>query len=707
MKAVARFFPSFSLCYVAALVVLSVVYFLRYPIVFTDSDLWIHLSEGQYIAQRHALPTESYFSFLTPARPFVDFRWFFQLLLYGVYALGGYPGLIVLRACCYLASVLVVVRFLLKGQTDPAARRWLTLLGTFYVCLLPLRHLNLRPHSFDYVFIPLLLSILELAPRRAVWLPFVAILWCNLHGAVYPVLLLLLGAYGLEYIVNRFRGGAYSAQQARQFFLPAALSMAAIYLTPHGGRLLEVPFRDHRFLSLSIGEMIPVAPQQWLSFVVVNWLPTIPSLVNVFLVVVVVILASSIAKRSLRVSHLCLCAGGLFLFLRANRFIYEFILLSLPLLRAHPFHLRVPRFAGIPRWMVAVVAAVVLAIPFRLLHQTLVNREAYPFSIAGLPEGITTFLRKVHATGKVLNPPNTAGYWRWKTYPSCTILMDLDILFRDEDFYLAFQVFSDREVLRAIITRYDPSFISVPLASTGFKKLAEELPDYRLVFFDDAEALYVNRRHAPELVGRYELRAIDPFAFSIPDLETAVDAAEAARLEPMAHEAKRMLDVYPMGGSTNLLIGRMLTREGGYDRALPHADAIIRYFPYMPQGYWLKGDAYRGLGLPDLALAQYRQALIRATEVQRASITRTMAKLQFERGRYAEAYRAFARQLNMFNADVVPEDLYQFGFSALRVRRLEQAKALFTYLLEFRLPPNDTMLRHQVEDALGRMPVKP
>src|ERR1051326_7496018 len=75
-----------------------------------DTDTWWHLKTGQYILQQHKLPIPDPFAWTTylgkasyPGEEITRYfnlthEWLSQSLLYGSYALGGFTGLILMRA---------------------------------------------------------------------------------------------------------------------------------------------------------------------------------------------------------------------------------------------------------------------------------------------------------------------------------------------------------------------------------------------------------------------------------------------------------------------------------------------------------------------------------------------------------------------------------------------------------------------------------
>ena len=68
------------------------------------------------------------------------------------------------------------------------------------MAILP-RELNLRPHCVTYLCIVLIHHIVNHKPRLVWLVPVVALLWVNIHGMLYPILLLLCGAYLAEHFL--------------------------------------------------------------------------------------------------------------------------------------------------------------------------------------------------------------------------------------------------------------------------------------------------------------------------------------------------------------------------------------------------------------------------------------------------------------------------------------------------------------------------
>jgi tetratricopeptide (TPR) repeat protein len=683
------------LVYVVFLCGFTVILMLGWPITASDTDLWYHLTAGRHILERGTIPRESFFSFVSPPRPFVDYYWGFQAFIAWLYRWAGYHGLIVFRALIYAATTLLAVRLLVKGQRGRGPLAWFAFLGACYAIILVGRGLVVRPHLFTYLFIVLLLSLLELRSRRTWPLLLLGVLWCNLHGVTYPVLWLIVGAYAVEEVLRR------KARHPFPWRLLAA--MATVLATPHGFRLLPVPLTSTVGASQYISELRPLHLPDVLSLSVNTLMPSYFTVFNVMLFAVVVAGIASCARRPFRVSHLLLAAGGAALLFRGNRFMYEFVLLALPLLRANPLIRSTRLTIPSPRPVYFCGVTVLLLLPLNVIMQSFATKPAYPFSRAGLPDGVATFLSRTGAGGTVLNDPNNGGYLQWALYPRYRIFMDMQVpfLFSDEDIYFAQNMFTQRPALERILSRYHPSFLTVPLPLSGFPELIKEFPEYVPVFFDDEEVLYVDRGRHPDIAGAHELKALQPFALFEQNLKVML--SDGAQRPLMLAEARRMLRTDPSCSFTNQLAALAYFADQQFDLAIPHAEAIIRGFPDRAMGYWLKADALKGLKDYRGAIAAYEQALERVEGEDRASCYRQIGLAYLELGEHEKAYRILKDSVEVFSWKTPANTLYNLGRSAQLSGRPKEAEMILRYLYEYKTAPDDTEWAQRLKQDLTNL----
>ncbi|HLN84240.1 MAG TPA: hypothetical protein VK355_11540, partial [Candidatus Binatia bacterium] len=61
----------------------------------TDPDVWWHLRTGQLTLQNHSVFHTDPYSFTRFGQPWINHEWLSDVLLFGIYRLAGFGGLIV------------------------------------------------------------------------------------------------------------------------------------------------------------------------------------------------------------------------------------------------------------------------------------------------------------------------------------------------------------------------------------------------------------------------------------------------------------------------------------------------------------------------------------------------------------------------------------------------------------------------------------
>ncbi len=672
----------------------SALSLLTQPIQQIDSDIWIHLSDGRYLFQYGHIPSHSFFSFLEPPRVMPNYRWLFQALVYQLYQCSGYYGLILLRSACYMITVAIILRYLWRGQAQSATGWSLVGFSLAYCLFMPQRYWSVRPHMFTYLSIALFLYVFEFHPRRAILLVPVAVLWCNLHGVAYPILLAICGAYVLEHVLGRLRGQPPDPAIERDSIAPIILCVLAVYLTPSGLALLTTPFRNLKFLSLRVHELMPQGPDSLGTLHLDGFALSIQGIFTLFLLASIMAAWSVSVKRQVRLSALVLYLVGFVLLWKANRFMFEFMLLALPLLRAW-LSLPVEQGTGASAHRPWALVGLLIAVTFSSARDVwgIGHGGTYPLSHSALPQGISAFLNRVDVGGKVWNVQNTGGYLRWMIRPSYRILMDVDSTFRDDDFYVSEHALTDPVILGRVLARYDPSFLCVPREHPSFGTVIAPFPQFVPVFFDEVEVLYANRQHHPQLAAQYELRVLNPFQ------DDQQDEHWLRTVDPdqVLEESRRLLNIYPQSRRLNTLVAMILSERGAPAEALPFAHTVVDQYPEFPESFILNGELLERTSALRAALACYRTALKKTDPSRRSSLYMRIGRVYAKLGPPRTAYRYLSRGIDVFASGTPVNQLFLLGMTAAQAQRPTQAEAIFTYLLEFKIPPEDTQQRQAIE----------
>ena len=690
---------------IALFFLLLIGYFIAWPIMMTDTDLWYHLSGGRYFWQHGTIAHDAFFSYITPPKTWYNYYWLFQAAVYKVFEWTDYYGLIGLRCLLYFLTALFICLSFVRRHEN----RTELLLGLFLFvsCAIVIlyRETVVRPHLFSYLFIVVFLYILEFK-RDKIWLlPLLGIFWSNVHGIEYPVMFLIVFAYLAETYWCQYRKihrrtiptGDVVGKKEKWLLISVFYT---IFITPGVIELVQTPFsidfQNAAYQHLYVSELLPISFRNFFIFAPVSVQGLISSLRNLIVLLAAVSLLIGLWKSTLRISHALLFIGALLLLAKHNRFAWEFTLLSIPLLH-HGVRL-IAEKVQLPRRLVDLATPVVVVLlPLLVFHSTLGNRPAYPFSPSNLPTGIVRFLNRHAPGGKILNDPNTGGYLPWVLSPKFKIYMDMQLaIFSDTDFAVAQNAFANVYTFRAFIQKYNPSFISVSLNRPYFKEIVASDTRFVPVFFDHAELLYVNREQYGDLAGKYELKAIDPFRYRESDYENLREVA----LAPMFAEAARIRDEDPANYSANHILGIISVVRKQYDKALFYAEAILRSYPELSHGYALKGDALFGMQRYEESARLYKKALEMGQTAKAEKVYWNLHASYAKMKEYKKAYRVLSKYVNPFNPHADYKEIYQLGISAATVGKAREA-VTFLQIAKLKAPPTDREYVQKIDKNLA------
>ena len=181
----------------AALLWLSVVLMITLSIAFllpvSPHDYWWYLRIGRDTLASGAVPRLDTLTFSQAGTPVTYHSWGAAILFWVVYRLGGLPLTVLLRGLLLVATCI--------PAWATARRAGAGRLGASLILLAAMltssNNWSLRPQLFAYPLFALALFILykwQDGDKQVVWgLPFISLLWVNLHGS-FVILILLTGA---------------------------------------------------------------------------------------------------------------------------------------------------------------------------------------------------------------------------------------------------------------------------------------------------------------------------------------------------------------------------------------------------------------------------------------------------------------------------------------------------------------------------------
>ena len=291
-----------------------------------QNDTWWQLRAGRDMWRAHDVLLRDTFSHTAYGSFWPNHEWLSQTIFYGLYAVGGLPLLTL------SAAAAVVGAWAIAWRQTPASTRTRFLL-TASVVVAACSTWSPRPQVLSLLLTMATVALLR--GRRYAWLPPVFLLWANLHGAVVMGVWLLAVALAASFVEE--------PRASPRLLAAAALSVAATFLTPLGGRFwIDILQSLQRIRRLGIAEWAP--PRLADPMLIPFWL-TLIALAGLVLIRGRSVWRGQVSRQQ---GHLTLCACALALVplaLTAARNVPPFLMVAVPALAA----LMPQRAAGVDR----------------------------------------------------------------------------------------------------------------------------------------------------------------------------------------------------------------------------------------------------------------------------------------------------------------------------------------------------------------------
>ena len=387
----------------------------------TDPDVWWHLRTGQLMFIQHSVFHTDPYSFTRSGQPWISHEWLSEILMWGLYRLAGFGGLIVAFAAVTAGAFLLVF-------SRCVGRPYLAGLVTLWGAVASGHSWGVRPQMLSLLLASAFLCLLEASEKRSRllwWTAPLMLLWVNLHGG-FPIGLALLALF----LVGEALEAGLRLRQWRQY-LPRlrnlagafAVCLGMVLLNPNGARLYLYPFETLH--SSAMQRFI----QEWSS-------PNFhdPTYLPLLLMLLATTAGLALSPARLRPRDLTLLLATIPAALLSARHIPLLMLVMIPVLsrlaeawlqqRGATRLLNPEPSLSSPRTLV--VNVVVLAtfaafatIRIRHLVRTQEEAEARQF-----PKAAVAYLKRDRPLEPILNHYNWGGYFIWALYPQYRVFID-------------------------------------------------------------------------------------------------------------------------------------------------------------------------------------------------------------------------------------------------------------------------------------------
>jgi hypothetical protein len=470
-------------------IVLS-AFFVYYPI--TDPDIFWHCAAGkEIIARKHFLFTDP-FAYTLAFPRWIDLHWLFQLICYGLYSIGSERALIIFK----LLSVGVTAALLCLTHRN---RRYLYLCAILAPFLFfQVRYLvDMRPLLVTMLFTATYVFLFERArltgkSLQLWWCVPLQIIWTNCQG-LYLVGLFIIGAYWFESVSGFLRN-----KNARPAMLTAVLAAcaASCLVNPYGISGLLLPFKlflritpdAGNIYSMNISENVPL-------FSLAGFETAYRSVVIITAVITGALFILN--RKNVRLSHVILFAGFLFLACVAVRNVPLYIVAVIPIIGHYLSTAAFWNRINALRPATYMCALIMLAVPvFRHAKVTALYPPHCTLSPFRFPEKITGIIKRNPVAGNMFNDIRYGGYLIWRLYPEKKVFIDTRLVIRSPEFFAEYLAISDRPVLFAnVAEKFNITHVILPSALfTRHMKLIKWLyysGAWRLEYADGASVLFV------------------------------------------------------------------------------------------------------------------------------------------------------------------------------------------------------------------------
>lgn len=199
-----------------------------------ESDIFVHLTYGEWILHRHALPHHDVWSCSANAA-IVNTYWLYQAVTAAAFNIGGFEALSLLKALGLALTALLLGLLARRGRAD-----LLTAVALPIAVVVIQMRARARPESVTILLLATTIWLIESvrrgAPGRRLWfLPAIMVLWVNMHSLFVlglGVIWMAVAGTWLDTRVRWMRAEGRTHVGMRDLVWPAVTATLACLISP-------------------------------------------------------------------------------------------------------------------------------------------------------------------------------------------------------------------------------------------------------------------------------------------------------------------------------------------------------------------------------------------------------------------------------------------------------------------------------------------
>ena len=471
-----------------------------------DADVGLHIRVGEYIMDNFAVPTHDIFTHTIPTPVWTAHEWLSEGIFAVLYKPFGLTGVVLFMTSVIAAIYAVLFKFLRSSGVSIIVAFLTVLLAAGASAI----HWIARPHIFSLMLVLVWYIILDAYQYKnknyLYLLPFLMLLWVNLHGGYIIGFVLLIIYITGNFLKARFtkQDREVASSRVKKLILFFLLCLVAALLNPQGYKILLFPF------NLTTNTFITNYITEWLS-------PNFHgfSIYEYMLLVTILVLGSSIKRLNVIELMLVLIFTHLSLF--AARYIPLYAVIISPIIgkqvdriieevkgKGHlkEFTSTSDNMAAVDsntKWYLWSVLAMVVVI-----FMGFTGKINYDFDKKIMPVDAVQFLKNEKIEARVFDSYVFGSYIIYAAWPQIEAFIDgrADMYSKQQtEEYL--KVVGGQRGWQDVLKKYDITWIIYNNESV-FSNVLLERDDWQLIYSDKVANIFVKR--TPEnqpLINKY------------------------------------------------------------------------------------------------------------------------------------------------------------------------------------------------------------
>jgi len=647
-----------------------------------DPDFWWHLKTGEWIWQHKAIPHTDPFSYTFQGAEWINYEWFFHVLIYPLYRLVGFGGLIVFVIISVLLTFLIL--FFACREVD-GGKRWLTITILFVALLVARGRFAVRPQIISSLLLAFYLYLLilhqkeRITTRQLIFFLLPAhILWVNVHGS-FLLGIFLVGAYALGTVVplalrhHRDLTPVFKDKKLQGLLLACLLLCIASLVNPYTYRIFYIPLKTAGSEALQgITEWVPVD---------IKFLGVFAIEYTMWFRILFLIGAISFLIRLdnlKKVENVAIFALFSYMAFKHIRFSGDFAIVAAPIIVNNlvKFQWRVKEW----RWLY-------LLLPLFFIISFSVNdvRDSIKEERLGLgvwrnyPVTTVNFLKEHGIKGKIFNAYGYGGYIIWHLWPDIPVFIDgrTPTVYSEDFFWLHRQGLENEKVWKRLVDEYAIDIVLIDdRRDTGYRLFVRRLdddPSWSLVAFDDVSVLYLkDKPQFKEIIKHFKLKYFRPGDVN---LEYATSHGDKDYLRNLIQELRLIEEQYP----NNFYICHSLGIAYLFLGEPAHLENAHAYLKRALAVESSKKFGHFNLGITLLRLKRYEEAIAEFKEAATVNLDAYyyMGICYYEKGDFRRTIKILTKY-KKFLGDATTKETYAYlGLSYLKTFQLQKAVSCF------------------------------